>query len=97
MGERISSEEAHRIGIVNRVLPPETLLAEAIEFAEKLAKKPSIPVGMTKKIMNQHVNRELKILLELEAQGQDLCSQTEDFKEGVNAFFEKRDPHFLGR
>ncbi|EKN66952.1 Enoyl-CoA hydratase/isomerase [Neobacillus bataviensis LMG 21833] len=97
MGERISAEEAHRIGIVNRVVPVETLLAEAIEFAEKLAKKPPISVGMTKKIMNQHINRDLKVLLELEAQGQDLCSQTEDFKEGVNAFFEKREPNFLGK
>ncbi|WP_413299834.1 enoyl-CoA hydratase-related protein [Bacillus sp. 1P10SD] len=97
MGERISAEEAYKIGIVNQVLPSETLLIKAIEIAGKMAKKPAVSVGMMKKIVNQHLNRNLKVLLELEAQGQDICSQTEDFKEGVNAFFERREPTFQGK
>jgi 2-(1,2-epoxy-1,2-dihydrophenyl)acetyl-CoA isomerase len=47
--------------------------------------------------MNQHLHKDLKLLLELEAQGQDICFQTEDFKEGVKAFFDKREPNFIGK
>jgi 2-(1,2-epoxy-1,2-dihydrophenyl)acetyl-CoA isomerase len=97
MGDRISAGEAHQIGIVNRVVSSETLLSETFEIAEKMSKKSTVSIGVTKKIMNQHLNRELKILLELEAQGQDICFQTEDFKEGVQAFFEKREPNFTGK
>lgn len=97
MGDRITANEAQRLGIVNRVVPAEELLPATIEIADKLTKKSPISMGMTKKIMNQHLNRELKILLEMEAQGQAICFQTEDFKEGVQAFFEKREPNFTGK
>lgn len=97
LGERISAEEAKQIGIVNRVVPAESLLDEAVNLAEKLAKKAPIAIGLMKKIMNQHMNRDLKVLLELEAQGQEICFRSEDFKEGVRAFFEKREPRFIGK
>lgn len=97
LGERITAEEAEKIGIVNRVVPAEQLLDETMKVAVTMAKKAPISIGMTKKIMNDHVNRDLKTLLELEAQGQDICFQTEDFKEGVQAFFEKREPMFTGK
>jgi len=97
LGDRITAEEAHKLGIVNQVVPAESLLEESIILAQKLAKKSPISIGMTKKIMNQHVNAQLKILLELEAQAQGICFQTEDFKEGVTAFFEKRPPVFTGK
>jgi 2-(1,2-epoxy-1,2-dihydrophenyl)acetyl-CoA isomerase len=97
LGDRISAIEANRLGIVNRVVEHETLLEESIEIAEKLVKKSTVSIGMTKKIMNQHLHKDLKVLLELEAQGQDLCFQTKDFKEGVKAFFDKREPNFIGK
>jgi 2-(1,2-epoxy-1,2-dihydrophenyl)acetyl-CoA isomerase len=97
LGERISALEAYQLGIVNRVVSPDTLLQETIEIAERLAEKSTICIGMTKKIMNQHLHTDLKVLLELEAQAQEICFQTDDFKEGVKAFFEKREPIFVGK
>lgn len=97
LGEKISAAEAQQIGIVNRVVPADSLLNEAITLAEKLAEKAPISIGLTKKIMNQHLNRDVKVLLELEAQGQEICFQTEDFQEGARAFFEKRQPRFRGK
>lgn len=97
LGERVTAEEAHRIGIVNRLAPKERLLEEAAQLAAKLAHKAPLSIGFMKKIMNQHLHRDLKTLLELEAQGQELCFQTEDYKEGLQAFFAKRQPEFKGR
>lgn len=97
LGERITAFEAERLGFVNRVVPGEILLQETIHIAEKLTRKSGISIGITKKIMNQHLHKDLKLLLELEAQGQDICFQTADFKEGVKAFFDKRDPNFIGK
>ena len=97
MGDRISAQEAFRIGIINRVVPSNELLSEAVKIAKYISKKSMVSIGMTKKIMNQHFNKDLKTLLELEAQAQEICFQTDDFKEGVKAFFNKRDPVFTGK
>lgn len=97
MGERISAEKAYELGIVNQVVPSGSLLEETFELAKKLSRKSPISIGMTKKIMNHHLNTKLEILLELEAQSQDICFQTEDFQEGISAFFEKREPKFKGK
>lgn len=97
LGDRISADEAHRIGMVTRVVPHDNLISETLNIAEILSKKSPVSIGISKKIMNKHINREIAAFLEMESYGQAICFQSEDFKEGVNAFFEKREPKFPGK
>jgi 2-(1,2-epoxy-1,2-dihydrophenyl)acetyl-CoA isomerase len=96
-GEKISAEKALQIGLINEVTSSEKLMEIAISTAEKIAAKSPISVAFTKRLMNQHIHSQLRLLLELEATTQDICLQTSDFKEGVASFFEKRSPVFQGR
>ncbi|GAK07966.1 enoyl-CoA hydratase [Geomicrobium sp. JCM 19038] len=96
LGERVTAQEAEQLGIVNRVVAHDSLQEETYEVAKRLASKSPVSIGLTKKLLNSHMNRDLKTLLELEASAQDLCFQSDDFKEGVSAFFEKRQPEFKG-
>jgi len=97
LGEKVSAEEALQIGLINKIIPSDKLMETTISIAENLAKKSPISIGLTKRMMNQHVNGQLKMLLEIEATTQDICLQTKDFKEGVASFFEKRQPMFIGK
>jgi len=96
LGERVTAQEAEQLGIVNRVVAHDSLQEKTYEVAKRLASKSPVSIGLTKKLLNSHMNRDLKTLLELEASAQDLCFQSDDFKEGVSAFFEKRQPEFKG-
>jgi 2-(1,2-epoxy-1,2-dihydrophenyl)acetyl-CoA isomerase len=96
-GEKIDAEKAYEYGIINKLVKADDLLDESIFLATKLSVKSPISIGFTKKMMNRHLHSSLSNLLELEATAQDVCFQTEDFKEGANAFFEKRKPQFKGR
>ncbi|MDQ0269668.1 enoyl-CoA hydratase/isomerase family protein [Cytobacillus purgationiresistens] len=97
LGDRVTAEEAHKLGIVNQLSTQEDLIKNAIALADRLAAKSPLSIGMTKKLMNEHMNVQLKMFLEMEAQAQGICFQTNDFKEGVDAFFTKRNPMFLGK
>lgn len=97
LGDRVTAEDAHRLGIVNKVVSGEDLMDEAGKIANRLANNAPLSIAFTKKMMNNHINQNLNVLLEMEAQAQDLCFQSEDFKEGVKAFFEKRKPNFTGK
>lgn len=96
-GDRVSAEFARELGIVNRVFDDESLLAEALAVAEKLASGPAVSIGLTKAMVNRSVLQQLHDTLEMEAFSQWLCFETDDFLEGVAAFFEKRGPRFTGR
>lgn len=96
-GVNIDAAEAHRIGIVNRVLPAAELLEETIAMGQQLAEGPAVALGLAKEILNKSSNLNLGEVMDLEIYAQSLCLQTEDHKEGVIAFLEKRKPVFKGQ
>jgi len=94
-GDFISAEEAHRIGLYNRVVPNGEALNVAIELAEKLARGPSFALEITKDSLNREASMDLAGALEAEAQIQAALMLHPDFRESYEAFVEKRDPNFL--
>jgi enoyl-CoA hydratase/carnithine racemase len=94
-GEFISAEEAHRIGLYNRVVPRGESLAAATEFASRLARGPSFALEITKDALNREAHMDLEGALEAEAQIQAALMLHPDFRESYEAFVQKREPHFL--
>lgn len=96
-GERITADQAKQLGVVNKVSEHEQLLKDAYEMAEKLAAGPAMAMGLTKKLVNRGMDGSLQELFALEGLAQGLCFESVDFTEGVNAFFEKRNPVFTSQ
>ena len=96
-GRRLSAAEAQQWGVVSEVVEGDALAARAAEIAAELASLPTRAIGMTKRLLDRAPNATLDDQLEWEAQLQAAATKTEDFREGVNAFFEKRSPDFRGR
>jgi 2-(1,2-epoxy-1,2-dihydrophenyl)acetyl-CoA isomerase len=95
--DRISAEEAERIGLINKVVPEKEFEDFVKEFSQKLLRGAPIPVAMIKKILNVSQSAEIDTVLSLEYQGQTICRGTEDHREGISAFKEKREPKFIGK
>lgn len=95
-GEIIDAAEALRIGLVNRVVPAERLLEESLEVARALAEGPTLALGLAKRNVWQGLGLGLESALAGEAEAQGRLARTSDFKEGVMAFKEKREPRFRG-
>ena len=95
-GRRLSAAEAHQWGLVSEVIEPDALAARTAEVAAEYAARPTRGVGMSKRLFAQALENTLEQQLELEADLQTEATRTNDFKEGVAAFLEKRDPEFSG-
>jgi 2-(1,2-epoxy-1,2-dihydrophenyl)acetyl-CoA isomerase len=94
---RLSAAEAHAWGLVSEVVETDALPARAAELATFYASLPTRAIGMTKRLFDHADTASLEEQLELEAQLQGVAIETEDFREGVAAFLEKRTPNFTGR
>jgi 2-(1,2-epoxy-1,2-dihydrophenyl)acetyl-CoA isomerase len=96
-GRQLTAGRAHAWGLVNEVVEADELPARAAEVAATFAGLPTRAIGMTKRLFDGAGTRTLVEQLEVEAQLQAAATQTEDFREGVAAFLEKRTPSFTGR
>ena len=96
-GRPLPAEEAERLGVVNRVVPPDRLEPEVRELAERLASGPARALGAIKRSVNHALDSTFEEAMDFEFHLQGVQMQGEDFQEGVRAFLEKREPRFQGR
>ena len=96
-GRRLSAQEALDLGPRLRGRADDRLAERAAEWARELAAMPTRGVGLSKRLFDNAPHAMLEEQLELEAQLQAAATRTEDFREGVDAFLQKREPDFKGR
>ncbi len=96
LGETIDAAEAERLGIVNRVVAPEELESATLELAERLRAAPPIALAAAKHAVYMSQSAELEEMLRYETEAQLRCFASDDGREGVHAFLEKREPKFTG-
>lgn len=96
LGEKVSAEEAERLGMIYKVIPLENYEEQVKTLATKLANMPTKALGKIKELFNHSLSNDLEAQLALESKLQIEAAQTEDYKEGVTAFIEKRKPNFKG-
>jgi len=96
-GKSISADEAYRVGLVNRVVPIESLMEETKRIAAEIASKPPISVRAAKEAVLRAQDTTVEVGLEFERKAFYMLFATEDAKEGMKAFLEKRKPTFKGK
>ncbi len=95
-GNSINAQEGYRIGLVNKVVPTESLMSEAAKIARKLVKQPAVALQMNKLAVSEGMNMDLHSALSHESRCVEVLVSTADRKEGVQAFVEKREPKYKG-
>jgi enoyl-CoA hydratase len=96
-GKPITAQEAYRVGLVNRVVPTESLMDEAKKIANEIASKPPISIRAAKEAILKAQDTALEVGLDFERKSFYMLFATEDGKEGMKAFLEKRKPNFKGK
>jgi 2-(1,2-epoxy-1,2-dihydrophenyl)acetyl-CoA isomerase len=97
LAEPVDAAEAHRIGLVNRVVEPDALAAETASVASRIAEGPLTSYRYMKQNVNFAAAVDFRTLLDREPETHLRCGETDDHREGVRAFMEKRPPKFSGR
>lgn len=96
-GDMLDAQEAYRLGLLNKVVAPEELNKAVDEFVQKLLSKSSVALGIIKLAINKGIEMDLDRALYYEAECFSSARATEDSKEGLQAFIEKRQPQFKGK
>jgi len=97
LGETIDANEALRLGLINYIVEPAELETETRKLAERLRAAPAISVAAAKQSVYMSQTAEMEDMLRFETEAQLRCFESEDGREGVRAFLEKREPKFTGR
>ncbi len=97
MGDKISANEAERVGMIYKSFADDIFEEEAFNIAEKLSKMPTLALEQTKKLYRESLNNTFQEQIELEANVQTQLAESEDYKEGIQAFVEKRKPSYKGK
>jgi 2-(1,2-epoxy-1,2-dihydrophenyl)acetyl-CoA isomerase len=97
LGDAISAEEAHALGIVAEVVTPDELTGATDRWARRLAEGPPVAMALTKQLLNQSWGRSFEEALDIEAAANAVNASTQDTVEALTAFVEKRQPRFHGR
>jgi 2-(1,2-epoxy-1,2-dihydrophenyl)acetyl-CoA isomerase len=92
----VPAEEGRQMGMVNEVVPDDQLDARSAALAEELAESATFALAMGKRMFRASMQPSLEAFLDYEAQAQNLVLQSDDRKEGVAAFLEKRKANFVG-
>ena len=97
LGDKISATDADKMGMIYKSCSDDNFADEALAIASRLSKMPTVGLGLTKRALNKSLTNDLDMQLAVEDLLQTAASNTEDYKEGVQAFLEKRKPNFKGK
>lgn len=96
-GEKVSAKSALEMGLVTRVVPSEMLMIEGMKLAHTLAANAPISIRLVKQVLNKSYDLDLESVMKLETEGTLDCLASDDLREGVQAFLEKREPVYKGK